>query len=174
MSEILEIINVYLDPFSVVVGVVTAVPIFWTWWEVIFGRRRRHRKWFMEMRKSTGERPGILTVDLLPGRNIQAAVERHAGNDDSLRVIPDERRWVIQRSANLKETDMPELARELRERANDVLAAGVDTLHVFYAGPVVPPALVGAEFVNTCKVLLYQHDPARGYLCWGPLRHVVT
>jgi hypothetical protein len=158
-----------LGPFNTVLGLVAMVPIFWTWWEVAFGRRRRHQRWFKEARTEPGSRPGILIVDLLPDKDIRSNVEHFVQAEPSLRDVPADRNFYLGRATWLTPDDLPALAREIREKSAEAGHAGVDVLHLFYAGPVVPMALIGAELANSCRVQLYQHQQGT-FSNWGPLR----
>lgn len=76
---------------------------------------------------------------------------------------------MIGRDLNLTPDDLPELRRELRDAAARIYANGTDTLHYFHAGPTFVAALIGAEFANGCRVMLYGHDQGT-YVNFGPLR----
>lgn len=169
MEALRGFIAQWLDPLGIVLGLVTLVPIFWTWWDVVFGRRRRERRWFTELARRPGERPAILIVDLLPDKDIHAAVENFRRGDQVLAAIPNERIAFIVREQALTPADMPKLHRELREAAADLLKTGADCIHYFHAGPAIAAALVGAEFANGARVVLYQHHSG-SYGNFGPLR----
>lgn len=169
MDTVRAFIAAWLDPLGIVLGLISLVPIFWTWWDVVFGRRRRERRWFAEITRRPGERPAILIVDLLPGKDVHAAVENFRRRDDALAAIPEERMVSIVRERSLTPADLPELHRELRAAAAQLLKAGTDCIHYFHAGPAIAAALVGAEFANGARVLLYQHEGG-SYRCFGPLR----
>lgn len=34
------------------------------WWDVVFGQKRRQRRWFNQIRREAGQRPALLIVDL--------------------------------------------------------------------------------------------------------------
>jgi hypothetical protein len=169
METLRTFIADWLDPLGVVLGLVALVPIIWTWWDVVFGRRRRERRWFAEISRRPGERPAILIVDLLPGKDVHAAVENFRRRDPPLAAIPDERIRCIVREHSLTPADLPDLHRELRAAAAQLLKAGADCIHYFHAGPAIAAALVGAEFANGARVLLYQHEGGT-YRNFGPLR----
>lgn len=40
---------------------------------------------------------------------------------------------------------------------------------LFYRGPAVLAAVIGAELSNRTPVILYHHQPNSGYENWGPL-----
>ena len=83
MDALRAFITNWLDPLGILLGLVALVPIFWTWWDVVFGRRRRERRRFAEISRRPGERPAILIVDLLPGKNVHATVENFRRRDDA-------------------------------------------------------------------------------------------
>ncbi|MDD3652187.1 hypothetical protein [Immundisolibacter sp.] len=169
MDAVRAFIGDWLDPVATVLGLLSLVPIVWTWWDVTFGRRRRERALLQHIRRAPGERPAILIMDLLPGKNIRAAVENYRRAEPPLAAIPDERLVQIERDEFLTPDDMADLYRELRAAAARLLAAGTDCIHYFHAGPGIVAALVGAEFANGARVLLYQYE-AGTYRCFGPLR----
>lgn len=169
MDAVRAFIAAWLDPVGIVLGLIALVPIFWTWWDIVFGRRRRERRWFASIARAPGERPAILIVDLLPGKDVRAAVENFRRRDPTLAAIADERIVVITRGTALTPDDLPALHRELRAAAAQLLTAGTDCIHYFHAGPAIAAALVGAEFANGARVQLYQHE-AGSYRNFGPLR----
>jgi hypothetical protein len=159
----------WLDPVGVVVGILIAVPVFWTWWDVVFGDRRRRRRWFHQARSAPGETPAILIVDLLSGKDVRATVERFRGQQEALREVPAERVVLVARGERLDPDDLPEVHKEVRAAAGRFTAMGVDAIHYFHAGPAAVAAIVGAELANACRVIVYQHDTS-GYRNFGPLR----
>jgi hypothetical protein len=166
-----DFVMTYLDPVGVVVGVLIAVPVILTWWEVTLGRRRQQRRWFREIRRRPGERPSILILDLLAGKDIRASVEHFRQRQRGLSAIPDERIFCLARTKPLTPEQMPALHEELRALAARIITSGTDTLHYFHAGPACAAALVGAELANACRVILYQHSVEHGtYVNMGPLK----
>ncbi len=87
-QTISHFVMTWLDPIGVVIGLLVALPVIWTWWEVVFGEKRQRRRWFDEVRKKPGSRPAILIVDLLPGKDIVNSVERFRTSQPGLRNIP--------------------------------------------------------------------------------------
>jgi hypothetical protein len=169
MMSLLDFITDVLGPISIVVGLVTAIPIFWTWWQVVFGERRRLRRWHREAREHMGLRPAILIVDLLPGKNITAQAQHFIAQHEALKTIPQDRHFILGRDQPLTPDAMPDFLTALRDVAARISHAGCDTIHCFYAGPVVAAACVGAEFANGARLHLYQHQNG-AYLDFGPLR----
>ena len=171
MLDYLTSITGLLDPVSIWLGVIATVPIFWTWWDVVIGRRFRHRRWRREVSRDAGSRPAILIVDLLPKKDVRAAVDHFRAGSDELQAIPDERIFTVRRNTWLEPDDAPKLVRDVQAVAAEILGSGADVVHYFHAGPVFAAAVVGAEFANAgCRVLLYQNEQGR-YVNFGPLRH---
>ena len=168
MNQLLWIINEILNPVGIVIGIVLAVPVFWTWWQVVFGERRQRRKWLAEIARSPGGRPGVLIVDLLPGKAIGASVRRHLAADAALACITDDRIASVTRAAALKPEQVTDLARDIRAAARKLMDAGVDVVHLFHAGPDISAFLVAAELSNGPRVMLYHHEQG-AYRCFGPL-----
>lgn len=171
LESVVAFIHKVLDPIGIIVGLLIAIPVFWTWYEVTLGRKRRHRIWFRQAAEDKGQRPAILIVDLLPGKEIETSVERYRKDDPALASVPADRIFRVSRTNAVGSDDMPDLAADIRNRAADVLRSGADSVHVFYAGPVVPAMLIGAELANTRRIILYQHSPS-GYDNWGPLKYL--
>jgi hypothetical protein len=164
-----DFVMTYVDPVGVVVGLLIAVPVFWTWYEVAVGQRRQRRRLYRALRRDPGGRPGMFVLDLLPGKDVRPAVERFRQTDAVLRSIPPERLFCLTRDRALTPEDLPRLHEDLRKLAARIVAEGVDVLHFFHAGPAVAAALVGCEFANGCRVMLYQHDHG-DYVNFGTLK----
>lgn len=160
MLAITDFINNVLDPFSIVIGLVLAIPVFWTWYQVVWGHRRRYRHYLRAIRQSPGERPAILIVDLLPGKNIRAAVENYCQQDEALRAISQERVFHLQRDG-LGTYQLDTFKADVRRLTGEMFAQGVDRIHYFHAGPGMAAAMVGAELGNGCTVMLYHHEGDR-------------
>lgn len=158
----------WLNRTSMVLSLVLAVPVLWTWYQVVFGERRQRRRWLAEITRQPGNRPGVLIVDLLPGKNIEASVKAHLAADISLQVLPEARVIRIARDEPLEPGHIVELTRELRAAARRLLEAGCDVIHLFHAGPDVSALIAGAELSNGPRVLLYHYEQGR-YRPFGPL-----
>lgn len=169
MWQLLKEIADWVDPIGVLVGLITAVPVFWTWWEIVFGARRRRRELFREARRHQGERPAILVVDFLPGKDMDAAVAHARRNLPALADIPDERLVRVRLDHWLEPDDMPEVYRLIQHAARELLVLGADVVHLFYGGPSIGAAVLGTELANGARVLFYQHHQGR-YQNFGPLR----
>ena len=163
----------YVEPASVVVTLILAFPIFWTWWAVTIGRHRRHLRWLRSMRKVAGGMPSILIIDIprdSAGRSIKAQVERFRRDHADLSGIPEERIFTVSRARGMTPDDMADFHRDMRKTAHEIYAAGTDVLHYFHQGPLPSAAMVGAEFANACQVNIYHWDQTT-YHPWGPLKH---
>ena len=166
-------IDQVLGPIGVIVGLLVAIPVFWTWYDVVWGRRRKHGVWLKKAAANSGRLPAVLIVDMLAGRDMGAAVRHFMAADDALKAIPAERIITVSRDCDLKPDDMPALAREIQDAVGTVSRHGADELYVFLGSPGCVSAMVGAELSNvSCKVLLFQNDRAsKTYVNFGPLRH---
>jgi hypothetical protein len=163
-----EALWLWLDRAGLILGLLLAVPVFWTWWQVVFGENRRRRKWLAEIVRTPGARPGVLVVDLLPGRDIGASVKKHLAADAALANIGPERFLAVTREAALRPEQVQDLARDVRAAARRLQDTGVDVLHLFHAGPDVSALMLGAELSNGPRVLLYHYEQGE-YRCFGPL-----
>ncbi|MFN4166509.1 MAG: SAVED domain-containing protein [Ferrovibrio sp.] len=168
MQAVLDFIRDVLDPIGIVVGLLVAVPIFWTWWQIVFGERRQRRRWLAEVSQQPGERPGILIIDLLPGKDIQTCVRRHIAADAKLMDIPADRCGLIQRDQPLRPEQVADYAAEVRRACRRLLDAGCDVIHVFYSGPIVAGFIAGAEMSNGPRTQLYHFEQGQ-YINFGPL-----
>ncbi len=168
MQTILDFISHWLDPLGIVVGLLLAIPVFSTWYQVVWGNRRRYRQYLQAIHATPGNRPAILIIDLLPGKNIRAAVENHCQQHAGLGGIPAERIFHLQRDG-LAMYAVDAFKAAVREQVGEMYAQGVDRIHYFHAGPAMAAAMVGAELGNGCPVLLYHHE-ADGYRWFGLLK----
>lgn len=158
----------WLDRTSILLAIVLAVPILWTWWQIVFGEGRRRRLWLHQIARQPGQRPGALVIDLLPGKDIQACVRAHLAADETLAQLPPERIQRVQRADPLTPAGSADFAQDLRRAARALQDAGVDVIHCFFAGPGVAALITGAELANGARVLLYQYEQGR-YLAYGPM-----
>ncbi len=164
-----ETLWTYLSQISTVVGLLISIPVFWTWWQVVFGEQRRRRRQLMEVRQNPGDRPGVLIVDLQPHHGVRTSVEAHLASDENLKAIPKDRIVMVQRDGSFRPDDTLAFAEELRSAVHKLADAGVDVIHVFHAGPYVSAMMVGAVLANGKRVMLYQHDRGH-YHNFGPLQ----
>ena len=159
-----------LDPVGVVLTIILSVPVFWTWWEVIFGRKRRQKRWLKDISHSSGARPAILVVDLKTDLEIWPQVQQSRQQNDLLKKVPDDRIVHVKHGTWLKPEDMGELVEKLRKSLGTIAEFGTDVLYLIYAGPLTPAAIIGAELANCYRVILFQYQQGT-YVNWGPLKH---
>jgi hypothetical protein len=157
-----------LDRIGIVAGLLLAVPVIWTWWQVVFGESRRRRRWLREIMRQPGSRPGVLIVDLLPGKDISTHVRQHLTRQAALLAVPEDRQLRVTRTEPMEPGLMLGLARDIRSAVRRMQDTGVDVLHLFYAGPDVAALLLGAELCNGPRVLLHHYEQG-AYHCFGPL-----
>lgn len=163
----IEFIMTWLDPISIVVGLIATVPIFWTWWEVAFGRRRRHAKWYKDARSGKAV-DAVLIVDLLAKEDMRPEIVRFlAGKGIG---IANERIFELNEHCELKAEHLPELVTKLREKIGEISRLAPGHLHLFYGGPAAFAMVVGAELANKGNIHIYQRTNGQ-YYDWGPIRH---
>lgn len=158
----------YIDRLSIIIGILIAIPVLWTWWQLVFGEHRQRRRWLAEISRDPGRRPGVLIIDLLPGRDILAQVKNHLAADAGLKDVSEDRIQRIQRNVPLQPAGVVAFAEELRAAARRLYDAGVDVIHCFHAGPDVTALITGAELSNGPRVLLYHYEQG-AYRLFGPL-----
>jgi hypothetical protein len=161
----------WFDKTATFFGFVSLIPIFWTWYEIAWGSRRRYKAWFDAVRQAPGQRPGVLIVDLLQGREMRVQVENFLKGSQDLQAIPEERVRCINHLKRTNPEDLPPLVLEVRQQIATLMRQGVDTIHLFYGGPCAAAAIIGAELRNGCRVQLYNHQQGT-YVTFGPLLHV--
>lgn len=66
--------------------------------------------------------------------------------------------------------DINEILREIQSNYSKIKEKGYDSLSLFYAGPTIIAAMVGAMLSNSPMVRVYQLDKgAQNYKYWGLL-----
>lgn len=162
----------WTDRAGIVIGLVIAVPVFWTWWQVVFGEPRKRRRWLQEVSRRPGKRPGALIVDCLPQRDIATCVRHYLADSQLDALIPEDRRVTIQRNHNLGADDLEPFAHDILDGVATLLRAGVDVIHVFFAGPGVAALIVGAHLRNgpRCNIYHYEQGKYQPFGLLEPLR----
>lgn len=158
----------YLDPIGILIGIILAIPVFWTAYHVTWGEEAQRRRFFKQISKKPGRTPSILVVNLLPGKDMRNQVENFRQQHEVLKDIPQERIITIRRDAPLQPKDVSELQNELKKAAAALMDSGTDCIHIFLAGPLVAAAMVGAEFANM-PANVYQYQGGE-YVNYGVLR----
>lgn len=158
----------WLDPIGVVIGLIVAVPIFLTWWEVSFGRQRRHRQWFDQAR--SGNTPdAVLVVDLLAKEDMKPDVVRFLSGRGI--EVDDDRIFEFNEHGDVSPDRVPVLVGKLRCVLAEISRLAPGQLHIFYGGPSAFAMVMGAEMANRGNVHVYQRTHGQ-YSDWGPVRHV--
>jgi len=159
-----------IDKVSQLVGILTIVPAFLAWFGVKNIQRQR-RQLVRQLQTEPGSRPALLIVSI--DKPIRSQVEAWRQQQEGLKGIPEERVFDLSWDRRLDFTELDDFIVEFRKVRARVMQAGVTKIHLFYAGPVVVAALIGAELSNGCPVILYhmeKHGQGAGeYVNWGPL-----
>lgn len=158
----------WLDPIGVVIGLIVAVPIFWTWYDVVFGRKKRHEDWFKQARSGTTP-DAVLVVDLLAKEEMKPEVVRFL----SMKGIEmaGDLVFEINEHGDISPEKIPELVGRLRDALAEISRLAPGQLHLFYGGPSAFAMVMGAELANRGNVHVYQRTHGQ-YVDWGPVRHV--
>lgn len=152
-------ITEYLDGIGIILGIISAIPIFWTWYSITIGQKRKERQWTKNAIENIhGKIQCVLIIDLLPNKDIKTPVCRYLKQNEYLKDIPDELILQINHETLTTPENLTELAKELQQVHRDLQKLGADSIHLFFAGPAVAATLVGAEFGNSIPVYLYHHD----------------
>jgi hypothetical protein len=161
-------ITEYLDGLSIIVGLMTAIPIFWTWYSLTWGQKRKEKRWTQNAIKNIhGKIHCVLIVDLLPNKDIKTPVLRYIKQNDQLKDIPDEHVFQINHETTTTPDNLTELAKELQSTHKSLQQLGADSIHLFFAGPGIAATLIGTEFGNSIPMYLYHYD--KTYQNYGPM-----
>lgn len=157
----------WLDPISIVIGLIVTVPIFLTWYEVSLGRKRRHREWYKAARQ--GEvADAVLIVDLLAHEDMKPEVVKYLAGQNL--TVTDDCIFEMNKHGELSPDILTEAVGELRGILADISKQASGSLHIFYGGPAAFAMIVGAELANKGNVHVYQRTHGK-YSDWGPIRH---
>jgi hypothetical protein len=154
------------DKVSILLGIITAVPVFWAWF-ILFRWRQRQKRIIENIGREAGDRPVSLAVSIGPS-NITNQVKAYlAQNDNEMEV-----ETIHLPSLAIDKT--VELVEKIRVARAKLLERGAGKIHLFYMGPVVGALLVGDVFSNGSVVIYYYNSDKATYECWGPLTHPMT
>lgn len=145
---------------SLFLSIMMAIPVWWTWYAVLYGKKRKYRKWQEKMRKNPGKIPCILGVDAKIGGDPESAIRRFCLDSEALKEIVNnkDRCFWLHWKQNLVPEDMEVFRTKLLEKITEMFHSGADTIHLFYAGPVTLAFLIGGELANSGRVMLYQYQ----------------
>lgn len=167
-----EIVNSDIAPLEAVISLIEFVFVVAIFSKVTLGQKLREKAVLKKLSSGVGGNAAILIVDLNPRKDIKLEVEHFRQNSPELNKIPKKLVKTIARKKQITPEDIPDIVMDLRKATAEFSGQAVDLIHLFYAGPTTVPSVIGAELVNGCRVLLYQHAAGEGgYENWGPLRH---
>jgi hypothetical protein len=154
------------DRFSIIIGIISFLPILGSWW-ILLNYRRRQQKLLTAIRQNPGDRPMALAISI--------------GNTDISNQVRSQLEAEHQQMhleplhfPALAENNVREFVDKLRITRAKLIEMGVSKIHLFYMGPVTGALLVGDVFSNG-SVSIYYHDRNTGhYQCWGPLSHPMS
>ncbi len=163
----------YLDPVGIWISLLLAIPVIWTW-IILLGEKRQKKKIWKEARKTTGNLPAVLIIDMLPDKDISSNIRQYLNTEKSFKKLPEERIISLCWDKSLVPEDMPEFATKLRKKIGEIYQTGADRIHLFFAGPAVAATVIGSELSNNIPTTLYQFDVTKGsYINFGPLKLVI-
>lgn len=150
-----------VDRFGIIIGLLVAVPVFWSW-GILLTQKRRQRQLLKRLEKISGDRPLAVSIDLMPGESGNQALlylKKQGLDMEFLKVTREQ----------LDKEGLQNFIEELHKVRAEAMMKGADRLHLFYRGPVVGAMLVGEVFSNTAATI-YHFDKNLGtYENWGPL-----
>ncbi|MBL1260113.1 MAG: SAVED domain-containing protein [Thiotrichaceae bacterium] len=163
LSEPASFMTDYLDPLGVVIGLLVAIPVFWSWL-ILMGNRRRQKQLIKSIQNSQGERPMALVVNVGQGdaSNQVRAYLASSGGEMELEAL---------HIAALNIDEIADFVQKLRSKRAEFMSKGVGKIHLFYFGPVTGALLVGDVFSNGSVTIYYYQRDTGGYEPWGPLTH---
>lgn len=151
-----------IEKFSVILGIVLSIPVFWSWM-ILLGSKRRQKMLIKSLEKNPGDRPTYLLVDIGKGESQNQVISFLNSQG-----VSDAKPVAISREQVTKD-DLQELVNKLQEIKGKAMEDGADRFHIFYKGPVAFAMMVGEVFSNT-PATVYQYDLKSGkYESWGPL-----
>lgn len=174
LKEQLTLVTSALETIGVWFGALTMLLVIWTWYEVVFGNKRKLKKLYKLATKQKGELPVVLVANFLKdNKDMTSDVTRFLNEDSQLSAIPGHHIFSLAANRpNIKVDDMPDVVNEIRDIAMRISHTGTDCVHLFYGGPHIIASIIGKEFANSHRVLLYQQDlNTKKYTNFGPLSH---
>jgi hypothetical protein len=153
----------FVERSSVIVGLLSFIPILWSWF-ILLSYRQRQKKILESIKTNPGKRPIALAIGV-GNADISNQVRAHL-ETENMRMEIETLCFPALASATIDD-----FVQKLRTTRARLIERGVDTVHLFYMGPVAGALLVGDVFSNS-RVQIYYHDRNTGrYECWGPLTH---
>ena len=171
-----------IDKISAILGLLSFSSIIWYIQNMRAAKRRANA-----IKKGKNASPAILAVSVGIGSPIEVDVISYINNDVRLRKelgisktpeLPENMYFSITiperidfLNAHSTETALRDFDRKLDTVSSQLKELGINRLHLFYCGPSVLAAKIGAKFSNRCTVLAYHytHDLPQKYTCIGPV-----
>lgn len=168
----------WISNFSAVLGIILAIPPVYMAVVYLTRDRERQKKRLEVIRNSKGVTSAVLIINIgqLP---IRVDVEKFIKENEELQAEEigtnifeyHHKDKILNESAA---DTLFEILKGIREIEEQLKEKGVQRLHLFYAGPIMPAAMIGAELSNRFIVFCY-HNTTDGsrkqrYVLWGELQ----
>lgn len=161
-----------IDQIGIVVGLITAVPVFYSAWALWDDRKDNKRK-LEAVRKKPGKKPTVLIIDVVKRdlQPIQAQVENWLLQQDDLKNIQPNSIYVAVFDGELGPDQVDGFIKTIRIEIGKLLATGTDKIHVFIRGPILIGTITGEILANTGAPVFLYHNTRNvsGYENWGQL-----
>lgn len=162
----------FIDKASQVTGLVTdfiGLPSILITLGLVWGRERRRKRELQAIRETPGVRPAVLIVDVGEG-SIRPAVENWLRQQVAFQDFPPDRIHHLDHPDQRLEVEQIDTFMDgFRQTERKIMNSGCDKIHLFFRGPAVLAAMIGAELSNRTTVILYHKNPNSDYANWGPL-----
>lgn len=138
---------------------------------MVYRQKQLLKRYSRNVVERTGDNPAVLVVNLRPG-NIDAQVQHFMKKDALLANVPQEMfaSYCWQKKPLIDQEDINEILGGIHAKYTELKEKGYDSLSLFYAGPTIIAAMVGAMLSNSRKVRVYQLDKGeKEYKYWGLL-----
>ena len=171
-----------IDKISTILGLLSFSSIIW-FVQDRFAAKRRAKA----IKKGKNASPAILAVSIGMGSTIEVDVVNYINSDVRLRKelgipqtpeLPENTFFSITlperidfTNQHTRETALLDFDRKLTAIGAQMKEIGINRVHLFYSGPSVLAAKIGAKFSNRCTVLAYHYTPdlPQKYTCVGPV-----
>jgi len=159
-----------LDKIGIITGLITAFISFATL-IMVYRQKTLLKRYSKNIAEKKGDNPAVLIVNLLSG-SIEAQVQQFMKKDALLANVSQDMvvSYSWQKKNLIAPEDINEILREIQSNYSKIKEKGYDSLSLFYAGPTIIAAMVGAMLSNSPMVRVYQLDKgAQNYKYWGLL-----
>jgi hypothetical protein len=139
----------YLSLVADGIGICSFLYVVYRW----LGRRLWFRWRLRKMERRLSARPVALAVGI--GADIKGSVERFLSDNDMLIPLESYYRRAPLGSNVVPAEEFPEIAKEIKDVKDGMIAQGVTELHLFYRGPVSFSVALGTIFRNWVPIKMY-------------------